>query len=480
VAATSRARRTLVAAGGIVATLAVVGAVVVGVVVSRLDGFERLDLALARISGDAPFNVLLVGSDSRDDIDPAEGDADRFVDGEVDGEVEGSRADTIIVARLDPATGAVALLSVPRDLYVPIAGTDRSDRINAAFGLGEQQLIDTVQDALDIELNHYVEIDFRGFERLVSIIGGVPVYFDTLLRDEYTGLDVNKVGCATLDGPQALAFVRSRAVEYYDPDAASWRTDPTGDLGRITRQQVFLRRVVAQIGTLGLTDIGKVDGFLEVTKDNVTFDAGLSNARILRLARTFRSVTNDDLQTSALPTEPFRTEEGADVLRMLDEEALAVLQIFRGTVGFGPGAPRAKATTVVDPDEVTVVVQNGTGVAGQGRDVADGLQLVGFVVESVGNAPRDGELRTTITYRRGNLAAAEAVARYLQQGVRFVESDSAGSNVVVTTGADYRGVLPPTLADATDAPTGALRDQRPDDMIGIAPPAVAPADASCN
>ncbi len=458
------------------ATLAVVGAVVVGVVVSRLDGFERLDLALARISGDAAFNVLIVGSHGRDDIAPSDVDADRFVDGEV----EGSRSDTIIVARLDPATGAVALLSVPRDLHVPIAGTDGSDRINSAFALGEQQLIDTVQDALGVELNHYVEIDFRGFERLVSIIGGVPVYLDTLLRDEYTGLDVSQVGCVNLDGPQALALVRSRAVEYYDPGEESWRTDPTGDLGRITRQQVFLRRVVAQIGALGLTDIGKVDGLLEVAKDNVTFDKGLSNTRILRLARTFRSVANDDVTTFTLPTEPFLTDDGAEVLRLLEEEAAPVLGIFRGTIGFGSDAPRAKATTVADPEEVVVVVQNGTGVAGQGRDVADGLQLVGFSVASVGNAPRSGELRTTITYRRGNLAGAEAVARYLQQGVRFVEDDSAGSNVVVTTGADYRGVLPPTLAEAADAPTGAIADQGPDDSIGIAPPVVAPADADCN
>jgi len=472
VAGTSRARRTLVAAGGIVAVLAVVGAVIVGIVVARLDGFERLDLALARSSGDSAFNVLVVGSDSREDI--------TGVPEFDDGAVEGARSDTLIVARLDPATGSVALLSVPRDLYVPIAGTDRSDRINAAFGLGEQQLVDTVQTALDIELNHYVEVDFRGFERLVSIVGGVPVYFDTLLRDDVTGLDVRKVGCVTLDGPQALAFVRSRSVEYYDPDEEDWVTDTTGDLGRITRQQVFIRRVVAQLGTLGLTDVGKVDGLLEVAADNVIFDKGLSNTRILKLARTFRSVTNEDVGTYALPTEPFVTAEGAEVLRVLEAEAADVLAIFRGTSPFGPTAAVARATEVADPEDVTVVVQNGTGIAGQGRDVADGLQLVGFAIESVGNAPRSGELRTTITYRRGNIAAAEAVARYLQAGVRLVESDEAGGNVIVTTGADYRGVLPPTLADAADAPKGALADRSSADTIGIAPPAVAPADAACN
>ena len=162
----------------------------------------------------APINVLVVGVDTRPD-----GDA-----------VTGSRTDTIAVVRLDPNGPRLTVLSIPRDLYVPINGGGK-DRINSALAQGRDALVATVGDTLGIEINHYMEIDFAGFARLVDLAGGVDVSFETPVRDRNTGFTAD-AGCAHLDGEQALAYVRQRYGL------------PRGDLDRVQRQQAVLRTLM--------------------------------------------------------------------------------------------------------------------------------------------------------------------------------------------------------------------------------------------
>ena len=157
----------------------------------------------------APENFLIVGSDSRDNVDPSDPD---FADVLPNSEVGGTRSDTIIVARVDPGSTQVDMVSFPRDLWVDIAGGGQS-RINSAYGQGRQVLIDTIREDFGIEINHYVEIDFTGFQRLVSALDGVPVYLDTKYRDRRSGLGEVGPGCAVLDGEHALAFARARHLE---------------------------------------------------------------------------------------------------------------------------------------------------------------------------------------------------------------------------------------------------------------------------
>ena len=131
-----------------------------------------------------------------------------------------------------PTPSGSSCLSIPRDLWLPIAGTGSEDRINTAYSNGRQTLIDTIQESLGIPINHYIEVDFSGFQRLVEAIGGVPMWFDTAMRDQHTGLVINGEGCVTLDGQQALALARSRSLEYVeDGDGtptppATWAASP--------------------------------------------------------------------------------------------------------------------------------------------------------------------------------------------------------------------------------------------------------------
>src|SRR5918994_6813912 len=174
--------------------------------IPRIDlGDELTAAGTTEVGAGLPQNVLIVGTDSADglpDDDPIRVGRDA-----------GVRTDTIMLLRIDPASERASLLSVPRDLYVPIAGTRGSARINNAIQGGPGRLVATVTDALDLPVHHYVEVDFAGFRELVDAIGGVPVYFPEPVRDLRSGLEVPEAGCITLDPAQALAYARARAYE---------------------------------------------------------------------------------------------------------------------------------------------------------------------------------------------------------------------------------------------------------------------------
>ena len=125
-------------------------------------------------------NYLIVGSDSRDGASPDDPDYMGIVGTE---DHVGRRSDTIMLMRFDPVTNSAALLSLPRDLYVDIPGSDDRNRINAAFFKGPDVLIKTVTESFGIPVHHYVEVDFQGFKRIVDAIDGVAIWFDAPVRD---------------------------------------------------------------------------------------------------------------------------------------------------------------------------------------------------------------------------------------------------------------------------------------------------------
>ena len=161
----------------------------------------------------------------------------------------GERSDTIMVLRVDPDADRVAVLSFPRDLYVDIAGSGSKSRINSAYRRDDpQRLIDTIFENFGITIDHYIQVDFCAFKTLVDAVGGVAVPFEFPARDENTGLNVPTTGCFVFDGEHALAYVRSRHYEYEDPPGSGeWSEDPSSDLGRVSRQQDFIRRTLSSI-----------------------------------------------------------------------------------------------------------------------------------------------------------------------------------------------------------------------------------------
>src|SRR5215211_6627073 len=251
---------------------------------------------LGRAPSDGSINLLVVGSDTRQGLRRG-----GF------GQAGGQRSDVIIVVHLVPAARHAAVLSIPRDLYVPVAGTGGSAKINSAFNRGPGQLVQTIQQSLDIPIHHYLLVNFDGFREVVDALGGIAMYFPRPVRDDNnghneSGLNVPRPGCQRLDGEQALALARSRYFQYQDT-AGRWHGDPGTDLGRIRRQQTMLRALAAKVVGRNLANPLRANALVGSVVRSLTKDDRLSIRRAVTLARQFRSFDPGRLTTITLPVD---------------------------------------------------------------------------------------------------------------------------------------------------------------------------------
>lgn len=283
---------------------------------SAWSGVERAELSEVMSGSASGTNYLIVGTDSRDGVDPDTENA-----GAIFGEgVAGERTDTIAILRVDG--GEVSLLAIPRDLYVPLA-TGGTNRINAAFAFGgAEALVRTIQSQLGIGIDHYLQVDLAGFLGLVDSLGGVTIDFPYPAFDPASGLAVDTAGPNVLDGSDALAYVRSRRyTEIIDGRSV---TDPTSDLGRVQRQQQFLGAVMAELGATR-NPFALVSAMRSVADHVVVDDTmGLRDA-----ARLGLSVRGAQPITATIPVANSTSPEGASVL-VFTAESEAVLAQFRG------------------------------------------------------------------------------------------------------------------------------------------------------
>jgi polyisoprenyl-teichoic acid--peptidoglycan teichoic acid transferase len=461
----SRLRRGLTGLGIVVVFALVVGGAGAAWGLWSFARINRVDLDLAQAERAAPRNFLVVGSDSREQISADDPDADGMLGPEAP---SGQRADSIMVVRVDPRSERVDLLSVPRDLWVPIGTDGDKQRINSAYSVSAQAVVDTVRDSLGIPIHNFVEVDFRGFQSLVDALGGVPMYFENPVRDTNSGLSVPTKGCMVLDGYQGLAFARARHLQW--SDGVAWHSDPTGDLGRATRQQLLTRAAMAQAQSMGIGDIGKLRKLVDAGLDSVTLDGSIGAGDLIEFGNQLSGLDPDRMQTHALAVEPYTTDGGAAVVLLDRVAAQPVLDIFRGDVSKAP----VTTTTVPPPtpDEVTVDVFNGSGVDGEARRVSYVLDGGGFVGGQVETA-EGTQARTTVEYPPGADRMAELVTSWLHPDAEVSEDDGlAPATVRVTLGRDFDSVYEPAEGadDATnaspDAPAGG--SAVPDD----GPPAV--------
>ena len=290
--------------------------------IARVDGLQ----SVLSPANPAVENFLLVGSDSREGADPTDPD---FGGIGTASDVTGRRSDTIMVLRRDKVLGTASLLSIPRDLWVPIASTGQNNRINSAYSGGPGELVATVQQALGIPIQHYVEIDFQGFKAVVDAIGGVKLCFLSASRDTHTGLNVTEPGCPVLDGVQALAYARSRYFESFVD--GKWVIDGTADLGRIKRQQVFVNVALK-------TALDRIKG-----NPLVAGDVLVSSTSALRLDRdldvldaaaVLRKAFGTGLATFSLPV--YGKDISGKAVLLLADSAEALLDYFRGNVSVPP------------------------------------------------------------------------------------------------------------------------------------------------
>ncbi len=399
-----------------------------------------------------PQNFLIVGVDSDQNLESD----DPVRDGRDTGpeKAVGLRSDTIMVVRIDPGETQARILSFPRDLWVEIPGHGKQ-RINAAMAYGADSgpslLMATIKTNFDIDINHYVQVDLAAFKKIVDQIGGVKVYLNAPVRDGHSGLYQPNAGCSLLDAGQALAYVRSRHLQYQDENGR-WRSDPGSDHSRIVRQQYFTRKVLSRAIEKGARNPATLARMVDTATQNIALDAFTTPQDLINLGRTFKNFDPQALVTDTLPVVDV-TRGGAAVLDLLEDEAEPILAQYRGTGATG-------AASVVDPSSVSVRVINGTGTLNQGADTTDRLAEVGFHVSSPGADAVDQPMRTEVRYHPGEEADALLVARHLAADPVLVVDDGV-DEVTVVTGPDLMAVLDvprpaEELAVATSTTTSTL------------------------
>lgn len=426
----------------------------VGYVYLRVQLGKIKKVSIPTLSDDVPggvMNVLLVGSDSRANVDASLADATGKA-------IEGDRAglsDTMMVLHIDSKTQQAAILSIPRDLYVQIPGQNGRDRINSSFAEGGPELlIKTIQEALGIQVNHYAEVDFEGFKNIVDTVGGLNVYLDAPARDKKTGLDQPNAGCIKLDGFQALAYVRSRYYESYE--AGSWVQDPTSDIGRIQRQQDFIRRMMKKAVSSGLSNPLTLNRLIGIGVNNLTIDSSMSTSDMVTVARRFRSLDPNKVDMQTLPTSDYTTPGGASVLLLEKDAAQPLIDHINGKEPPGP--------VNVQPAEVQVRVLNGNGAEGAASKAGLQLTTAGFAVQGTGDADAFTYRRTIIHYGPGGLPKAQLLQNYLVSGADVVEDKTLGTaDVALVLGSDFAGLrASPTAPVPSPATTAAPKTPAPD------------------
>lgn len=394
----------------------------------------------APVDVEDPRNILIIGTDSHEGLDKS----DPVVKGRLEGE---NLADVIMIMRVEPKTGTARLLSIPRDSRVELPDGSMQ-RINAAIGgpQGPKTLVQTIKRNFGISIDNYVEIDFAAFKDLVEVLGGVPVYFTTPVRDRNTGLYVDSPGCKMLDPSQSLAYARSRHFEFQQK--GKWKTDGTGDLGRISRQQDFIKRAMRRASDLGIRNPSTATGMIDAASSAVVLDDTLNVGNILNLLGQFREFNPDDLVTNQIPTET-APRNGVAYQDVIWDEAMPLLIPFWAS----PDGGLSTGAVIVD-------VRGPTKESERMTAISDALDTAGFDSETF--EVRGSPSATTITYGPNGRDAAVLLARHLEEVPKLVEDDEImGFRVVLSVGKDIPVVrseplpvdqLPPSLTTTTTVP----------------------------
>ena len=278
------------------------------------------------ISGQ-PFNILMIGSDSRVGLS---GLTARQT-GATSGQAAGQRSDVVKIIHVDPDAGTISMVSIPRDTMVTLLANQslygQFNRINVNFGNGPSLLAQTITANFGIPIHQTIVVSFAGLINAAAALGGVYLDFPYPAWDPNSGLRILHPGCQLVQGFQALAVTRSRHF-YYNVDHAKtfpdlndsydqlynlgWIYDGTSDFGRIDRQGDFLRAMVDQAKKL--YNPFTINSFLSKLPEGITLDQSFSLNELIGLAVRFHSINANAILTYTLPTFAANNTALGDVL----------------------------------------------------------------------------------------------------------------------------------------------------------------------
>jgi LCP family protein required for cell wall assembly len=363
------------------------------------------------------INILLLGSDERPD------------------ETGPSRTDTMILLSINPQEKTLGMLSMPRDLWVPIPGQNITTKINTAYGIGEAQAYagggaqlakDTVSSLIGRPVDYFVRVNFDGFRELIDLIGGVDVVVASTIHDEeYPTADYGvetfhlDAGPQHLDGATALKYARTRHTD--------------DDYNRARRQQEIIRAVADKVLSANMIPqlLPRVPQLLMTMQNSIETDipipVGLDLANLVS-GSTLREVRQ--LVLDSQYGEETYSSEGAWILLPDRARVRVALDRFFGTAS-GAGTAAASA------DALRIEVLNGTMQPGIAASTAQKLEGQGWRVVSIDDADRKDYQQTIII----NYAAPSALVQKLSSDLGLNAAEATFSGLDRTSPIDIRIVV---------------------------------------
>ncbi|RAY12142.1 LytR family transcriptional regulator [Actinomadura craniellae] len=390
------------------------------------------------------------------------------------GRFEGERSDTLMLVHVSRDRDKVSVVSFPRDSLVTIPshrsnGTEgakgtrvgaRQGKLNWAYTYGGPQLaIETVERSTGIRIDHYVEVNFLGFLKMVDTLGGVDVCTEQPVNDPKSGLVLN-AGTTHVNGEQALAYARAR---YTLPGGS--------DLGRVERQQRFLASMMKQaLSTSTLSDPVKATRFLNATLGAIRIDEKLAD-ELPDLAKQMKNLSTDNVTFTTVPlsdenhmtsiagsapqsTVLWDQTRAYDLFRKINRDEPLVERAATPT----PTPTRDPNTPTVPPARIPVVVRNAHGTVGLAARAGGDLREVGFPVTVAPGVARRGLTTTTIQYGPGRADSARTLAAAIP-GARLKQLPALGDRIQVLVGSDWKGARKVTVAGATPTPSASPRSE---------------------
>ena len=367
-----------------------------------------LDIPLPIWDGKDRVTVLLLGIDQRDD--------ERGLP---------TRSDTMIIASLDPVNLTGSMLSLPRDLWVPIPGHGENKLNTAHFfgeldkeGSGLQAARRTVQYNFGVPINYVARVDFAGFERLIDAVGGITIDVDRAILDndypnEKYGISrlYIPVGPQRMNGITALRYARSRHAD--------------SDFGRIRRQQRVLQAAREEALSIGI--LPRLPTMFNIVRNSVTTDVPWTD--LLALADLVRRVPRESITSRQVDETMINdvNRDGSVLIPERDKIRPVVQELF-----YNP----AKR-----PDPTRIEILNATtreGLAGGLRNI---LAEQGFNIVRIDTADKIGAADTVILDHRGKAATVAKLAAEMKLPASAIKIDpdlTATADVTVILGADYR------------------------------------------
>ncbi|MFB7477197.1 LCP family protein [Kitasatospora sp. NPDC056184] len=434
-------------------------------------------------AGDA-LNILVIGTDSREGLGRSYGD-----------EGSAGHADTTLLFHVAKDRTNATVLSIPRDLMVPVPDCVTQDgktvpgesRTMFNNSLGQEGrdpgcTWKTVEKMTGIRVDHFVMVNFEAVKTLSTAVGGVEVCAAKDINDPDSHLKMSK-GRHVVQGDEALAFVRTRHA-----------VGQGGDLTRIPLQQQFISSMIRSVKSNGtLTDPAKLWKLADASTKALTVDSGIGSVdKLTSLALDVSKVDTKNITFATVPVLDDPADENRLILKQPDAgqlfsmvagdrsltEGAATAAPTAPTAPAAPGAastapasptasaaPEAPTAPAVDVKEQRVTVRNGSGTPGQAQQTVDRLQAKGYArAATSANAPVTAT--TTVSHPAGKAADAAALATALGLPADAVKADpklGAKDGLVLVLGKDAPAAAAATpSAPATEAPKDLQRVQADD------------------